>query len=148
MKFGLSYEISVPKPWTPESERQVFMDCLEQVQVADEEGIVVVPAGQATAVLQAAEARAAKEAAETLDDWEAAHQARIVRVEIVGGLRAGHIGSAHLQERPVSAQGFRPGCLDQGAPQAEASALTSQMEAAAWQPLGLPSVTVTTRFRM
>ncbi len=39
MKFGLSYEISVPKPWTPESERQVFMDCLEQVQVADEEGL-------------------------------------------------------------------------------------------------------------
>lgn len=38
MRFGLSYEISVPKPWTPESERQVFMDCLEQVRVADEVG--------------------------------------------------------------------------------------------------------------
>jgi alkanesulfonate monooxygenase SsuD/methylene tetrahydromethanopterin reductase-like flavin-dependent oxidoreductase (luciferase family) len=38
VKFGLSYEISVPKPWTPDSERQVFLDCLEQVQVADEVG--------------------------------------------------------------------------------------------------------------
>jgi regulator of RNase E activity RraA len=47
------------------------------VVVADEEGIVVVPAGRADAVLQAAEARAAKEAAETLDEWEAAHRARI-----------------------------------------------------------------------
>ena len=38
MRFGLSYEISVPKPWTPDSERQVFLDCLEQVRVADEVG--------------------------------------------------------------------------------------------------------------
>jgi 4-hydroxy-4-methyl-2-oxoglutarate aldolase len=49
----------------------------DDMVVADEEGIVVVPAGQATAILQAAEARAAKEAAATLDEWEAAHQARI-----------------------------------------------------------------------
>lgn len=50
------------------------------VVVADEEGIVVVPAGRAEAVLQAAEARAAKEAAETLDAWEAAHCARIEEI--------------------------------------------------------------------
>lgn len=50
------------------------------VVVADEEGIVVVPAGRAEAVLLAAEARAAKEAAETLDAWEAAHRARIEEI--------------------------------------------------------------------
>jgi alkanesulfonate monooxygenase SsuD/methylene tetrahydromethanopterin reductase-like flavin-dependent oxidoreductase (luciferase family) len=38
MRFGLSYEISVPKPWSREAERQVFLDCLEQVRVADEVG--------------------------------------------------------------------------------------------------------------
>jgi 4-hydroxy-4-methyl-2-oxoglutarate aldolase len=47
------------------------------VVVADEEGIVVVPAGRADAVLGAAQARAEKDAAETLDAWEAAHRARI-----------------------------------------------------------------------
>jgi regulator of RNase E activity RraA len=50
------------------------------IVVADEEGIVVAPAGQATAILQAAEARAASQADETLDDWEAAHQARIEQI--------------------------------------------------------------------
>jgi regulator of RNase E activity RraA len=45
--------------------------------VADEEGIVVVPAERAEAVLRQAEARAARDAAETLDAWEAAHRARI-----------------------------------------------------------------------
>lgn len=45
--------------------------------VADEEGIVVVPAARLDAVLKAAQARAAKDAAETLDKWEAAHRARI-----------------------------------------------------------------------
>jgi regulator of RNase E activity RraA len=47
------------------------------IVVADEEGIVVVPADRAAAVLQVAEARAAKEATETLDEWETAHRARI-----------------------------------------------------------------------
>ena len=47
------------------------------IVVADEEGIVVVPAGRADAVLKAAEERAAKDAAESLDAWEAAHRARI-----------------------------------------------------------------------
>ena len=47
------------------------------VIVADEEGIVVVPAGRRDAVLASAEARAARDAAETLDSWEAAHHARI-----------------------------------------------------------------------
>jgi regulator of RNase E activity RraA len=47
------------------------------VVVADEEGIVVVPADRAAALLKAAEAKAAKDAAETLDAWEKAHRARI-----------------------------------------------------------------------
>lgn len=45
--------------------------------VADEEGIVVVPAQQLAAVLTAAQARAAADAAQSLDEWEAAHHTRI-----------------------------------------------------------------------
>jgi regulator of RNase E activity RraA len=45
--------------------------------VADEEGIVVVPADRAESVLRAAEARAAKDAAQSLEAWEADHRARI-----------------------------------------------------------------------
>jgi 4-hydroxy-4-methyl-2-oxoglutarate aldolase len=47
------------------------------VVVADEEGVVAVPAARRSDVLAAARARLAKEAAETLDAWEAAHRARI-----------------------------------------------------------------------
>ncbi len=47
------------------------------VVVADEEGIVVVPASQLEAVLNGAQARAARDAGETLESWEAAHRARI-----------------------------------------------------------------------
>lgn len=47
------------------------------IVVADEEGVVVVPAGRADEVLAAARAKLAKEEAESLDDWEAAHRARI-----------------------------------------------------------------------
>jgi regulator of RNase E activity RraA len=47
------------------------------VVVADEEGIVVVPATRLDAVRAAAEARAAKDAALSLDAWEAAHRARV-----------------------------------------------------------------------
>jgi len=45
--------------------------------VADEEGIVVVPAQDLATVLAAARARAAADAAQTLDEWEAAHHARV-----------------------------------------------------------------------
>ncbi|MEV6342616.1 RraA family protein [Actinoplanes sp. NPDC051851] len=47
------------------------------VVVADEEGVVVVPAGRHDEVLAASRAKLAKEEAETLDDWERAHRARI-----------------------------------------------------------------------
>ncbi len=38
MKFGLFYEISVPRPWTAETEKTVYDRCLEQVKLADELG--------------------------------------------------------------------------------------------------------------
>ena len=50
------------------------------VVVADEEGIVVVPAGRSTDVRSAAERKLAADEAETLDAWEAAHRAKIDRL--------------------------------------------------------------------
>ncbi|MFH8775644.1 RraA family protein [Streptomyces sp. NPDC017958] len=47
------------------------------VVVADEEGVVAVPAARRAQILQAARAKLAEEAAESLDDWERAHRARI-----------------------------------------------------------------------
>ena len=38
MKFGIFYEISVPRPWTAEAEKKVYDNCLEQVKLADELG--------------------------------------------------------------------------------------------------------------
>jgi 4-hydroxy-4-methyl-2-oxoglutarate aldolase len=45
--------------------------------VADEDGIVVVPAARQDEVLAGAAAKQAEEQAQTLDEWEAAHRARI-----------------------------------------------------------------------
>ncbi len=50
------------------------------IVVADEEGIVVVAAARAAAVLKAAQAKAERDARETLEDWEAAHRARIDQI--------------------------------------------------------------------
>ncbi|MEV4998506.1 RraA family protein [Streptomyces niveus] len=49
------------------------------IVVADEEGVVVTPHGRAEEVLSASRAKLAKEAAESLDEWEAAHRARVDR---------------------------------------------------------------------
>ena len=38
MNFGLFYELSVPRPWTRDSERIVYENALEQVRLADELG--------------------------------------------------------------------------------------------------------------
>ena len=38
MKFGIFYEISVPRPWGPTTEYEVYQNCLEQVRLADELG--------------------------------------------------------------------------------------------------------------
>jgi 4-hydroxy-4-methyl-2-oxoglutarate aldolase len=45
--------------------------------VGDEEGVVVVPAARAAAILEVARTRADRDAATTLDAWEKAHSARI-----------------------------------------------------------------------
>jgi 4-hydroxy-4-methyl-2-oxoglutarate aldolase len=50
------------------------------IVVADEEGVVVVPGGRWDEVSRDARARLAREAAETLDEWQAAHSARIERI--------------------------------------------------------------------
>jgi alkanesulfonate monooxygenase SsuD/methylene tetrahydromethanopterin reductase-like flavin-dependent oxidoreductase (luciferase family) len=38
VEFGVFMELSVPRPWTAESERQVYANALEQVRLADELG--------------------------------------------------------------------------------------------------------------
>jgi alkanesulfonate monooxygenase SsuD/methylene tetrahydromethanopterin reductase-like flavin-dependent oxidoreductase (luciferase family) len=38
MKFGIFYELAVPKPWTSETEHEVYHTSLEQVRLADELG--------------------------------------------------------------------------------------------------------------
>ena len=47
------------------------------IVVADEEGIVVLPRGQAEAILARATERAEKDASTSLEDWVKAHRARI-----------------------------------------------------------------------
>jgi len=48
--------------------------------VADEEGVVVVPAARREQVLADARARTAENAAQSLDDWQQEHQARVDRL--------------------------------------------------------------------
>ena len=38
MKFGIFYEMQLPKPWGPTSEQDIFQQSLEQVELADELG--------------------------------------------------------------------------------------------------------------
>jgi alkanesulfonate monooxygenase SsuD/methylene tetrahydromethanopterin reductase-like flavin-dependent oxidoreductase (luciferase family) len=39
MKFGMFYELQVPRPWDPESEHRVYSEALEQIELADRLGI-------------------------------------------------------------------------------------------------------------
>jgi regulator of RNase E activity RraA len=57
------------------------------IVVADEEGVVVVPADRAEQVLSDARAKAEREAALSLDAWEADHRARIDRILAENGYR-------------------------------------------------------------
>ena len=38
MKFAIFFEVSVPRPWGPTTEYEVFHNCLEQIRLADEIG--------------------------------------------------------------------------------------------------------------
>jgi 4-hydroxy-4-methyl-2-oxoglutarate aldolase len=48
--------------------------------VADEDGVVVVPQDQQEEILRQALAKADQEDTQSLDDWEAAHRARIDQI--------------------------------------------------------------------
>jgi alkanesulfonate monooxygenase SsuD/methylene tetrahydromethanopterin reductase-like flavin-dependent oxidoreductase (luciferase family) len=39
MRFGVFYELQLPKPWTPDSEHRLIQEAIEQVQLADRIGI-------------------------------------------------------------------------------------------------------------
>jgi len=39
MKFGIFYELQLPKPWGPDDERQLVQDALDQVELADRLGL-------------------------------------------------------------------------------------------------------------
>ncbi len=56
------------------------------IVVADEEGVVVVPAADAAQVLADARAKLAKEEAQTLDEWAEAHRAKVNAALEAGGL--------------------------------------------------------------
>ncbi|WP_134670290.1 MULTISPECIES: RraA family protein [unclassified Amycolatopsis] len=56
------------------------------IVVADEEGVVVVPAADAAQVLADARAKLAKEEAQTLDEWAEAHRAKVDAALEAGGL--------------------------------------------------------------
>jgi 4-hydroxy-4-methyl-2-oxoglutarate aldolase len=55
------------------------------VVVADEEGVVVVPATRQDEILRTGSARLEREAAQSLDAWEEAHRARISKILADGG---------------------------------------------------------------
>jgi alkanesulfonate monooxygenase SsuD/methylene tetrahydromethanopterin reductase-like flavin-dependent oxidoreductase (luciferase family) len=42
MKFGIFFELSVPRPFTPEREHQVYLNALEQARLADELGFATI----------------------------------------------------------------------------------------------------------
>lgn len=38
MKFGIFYEMQLPRPWNADSEQQLFQDALTQIETADQLG--------------------------------------------------------------------------------------------------------------
>ena len=38
MKFGIFYELQLPRPWGPDDERQLYQNALTQVELADKLG--------------------------------------------------------------------------------------------------------------
>ena len=41
VRFGVFYELQMPRPWTNDSEERLLAEALEQVEIADEAGIDV-----------------------------------------------------------------------------------------------------------
>jgi len=78
----------IPKPGVKESlgELNIPISCggvqvfPDDIVVADEEGIAVIPKAQKESVWQIAKERTAKDAAQSLADWERAHVAKIERI--------------------------------------------------------------------
>ncbi|MEM9451842.1 MAG: RraA family protein [Cyanobacteria bacterium P01_E01_bin.6] len=54
--------------------------CPGDIVVADEEGIVVIPASQKETVWNIAKARTDRDARQSLEDWERGHQAKITKI--------------------------------------------------------------------
>jgi len=87
LRFPVFARGVIPKPGTKELVgtllRQIRCGGVEvaahDMIVADEEGIVVVPAAKCAAVLEAAQARAAADASQSLAEWETAHRARVLK---------------------------------------------------------------------
>ena len=38
MKFGIFYELQIPRPWGPDTERKLHHDALDQLELADRLG--------------------------------------------------------------------------------------------------------------
>ena len=47
MKFGLFYELPVPKPWDGNTEARLFHEALDQIELADRLGIDFCLGGRA-----------------------------------------------------------------------------------------------------
>lgn len=87
MRFPVFAKGVIPKP----GKKELVGTLLRQIRcggvdvgpddmiVADEEGIVAVPAGDCAAVLEAAQARSAADARQSLEEWESAHRARVAK---------------------------------------------------------------------
>ena len=38
MKFGIFYELQLPRPWAPGDEHRLYQNALEQIEIADRLG--------------------------------------------------------------------------------------------------------------
>ncbi|MDZ7734640.1 MAG: hypothetical protein U5R31_17550 [Acidimicrobiia bacterium] len=48
MKFGIFYEHQLPKPWTEDSEYDLFHQSLEQIELADQAAAMTTPGRSST----------------------------------------------------------------------------------------------------
>ena len=115
MKFGLFYEISVPRPWTRESERTVYENALEAATALRERwGLPVVP-GHVTLTRRhdRITATVARDGATVLD-------AGLVDPEPIAGRDVQYIHSVTLARRASTARPVR--CSSRWTPATRSSA--------------------------